>query len=109
IWCSWTKARSVLSEDLIGLFIRLTVCAFIPPLAVLLASAYGPPPRFGAAPPVDLVQGPMNAIDKQNKSPRRSFDARLLLAVLLAAGLAACGGDPGAVKERDYGGGRDAK
>jgi hypothetical protein len=51
----------------------------------------------------------MNTIDKQSKSPRRSFGARLVLAVLVAAGLAACGGDPGAIKERDYGGGRDAK
>ena len=51
----------------------------------------------------------MNTIDKQSKSPRRSFGARLVLTVLAAAGLAACGGDPSAVKERDYGGGRQAK
>jgi len=51
----------------------------------------------------------MNTIDKQSKSPRRSFGVRPVLAVLVAAGLAACGGDPGAVKERDYGGGRQAK
>ena len=51
----------------------------------------------------------MNTIDIQIKSPRRSFGARLVLAVLVTAGLAACGGDPGAVKERDYSGGREAK
>src|SRR5471032_1137973 len=51
----------------------------------------------------------MNTIDKQIKRPRRSFGARSVLAVLLAAGLAACGGDSGAIKERDYSGGRAAK
>src|SRR5476651_2399716 len=51
----------------------------------------------------------MNTIDKQIKSPRRSFGARLVLAVLVAAGSAACGGDPSAVKDRDYGGGRVGK
>jgi len=51
----------------------------------------------------------MNTIDKQIKSPRRSFAARFALAVLVTAGLAACGGDPSAVKERDYGGGREGK
>ena len=51
----------------------------------------------------------MNTIDKQSKSPRRSFGARLVLAVLVATGLAACGGDPSAIKERDYSGGREAK
>ena len=51
----------------------------------------------------------MNTIDKQSKSPRRSFGARFVLAVLFAAGLAACGGDPSAIKERDYSGGREAK
>jgi hypothetical protein len=51
----------------------------------------------------------MNAIDKHSKSPRRSFGARLVLAVLVTAGLAACGGDPSAIKERDYGGGRQTK
>ena len=51
----------------------------------------------------------MNTIDKQSKSPRRPFGARFVLAVLFAAGLAACGGDTGAIKERDYSGGREAK
>ncbi len=51
----------------------------------------------------------MNAIDKLNKSPRRSFGARPMLAILAVAGLAACGGDPSAVKDRDYGAGREAK
>ena len=48
----------------------------------------------------------MNSIEKQNKMPIRSLGTRVVLAVLFAAGLAACGGDPSAVKERDYGGGK---
>jgi hypothetical protein len=51
----------------------------------------------------------MNTIDKQSKRPGRSLGARLVLGPLFAASLAACGGDPSGVKERDYGGGRAGK
>lgn len=51
----------------------------------------------------------MNATDTQSKSPRRLLGTPVVLTLLLAAGLTACGGDPSAVKERDYGAGRQAK
>ena len=51
----------------------------------------------------------MNTIEKQSKRPERAPVARLALAALFAAGLAACGGDPSAIKERDMDKGRETK
>jgi hypothetical protein len=51
----------------------------------------------------------MNAIDNHSKRPGRSSGVRFPLIALLTAGLAACGGDPSAVKEHDYGAGQLSK
>jgi hypothetical protein len=55
----------------------------------------------------------MNTINMHGTKRERSSGARflptLLLAGGLATGLAACGGDPSAVKEHDYGAGRLSK
>ena len=51
----------------------------------------------------------MNATDEQTMTPRRPLGTIWMLTVLCAFGLSGCGGDPSAVKERDYGGGQKAK
>jgi hypothetical protein len=51
----------------------------------------------------------MKATDKQSMTPRRPVGAIWMMTLLCAVALSGCGGDPSAVKERDYGGGRKAK
>lgn len=51
----------------------------------------------------------MKIFDKDGSNPRGRGSLRLPLGVLLLTGLVGCGGDTGAIKERDYGGGSTAK